>query len=156
MIEMRDSELWKRYEQSRQLLRRCVKALGRTGWQEGEKDGDVSDEVLNWLSQDELESQIFPDPIPWVKRPTGRTIPDLSSREHLCEYQNSVHAKSAASATAPAVMCERTLKAMADVFKLMAKRVTPTNFQHTYSYAAETCLSYIDHPLPTPEARDEQ
>lgn len=28
--------------------------------------------------------------IPMVKRPTGRTIPDLTKREHICEWQSAV------------------------------------------------------------------
>jgi hypothetical protein len=28
--------------------------------------------------------------IPLVKRATGRTIPDLTGREHVCEYQSRV------------------------------------------------------------------
>lgn len=31
-----------------------------------------------------------PTPIPWVTRATGRTIPDLTGREHVCKYQDVV------------------------------------------------------------------
>ncbi len=31
--------------------------------------------------------------IPMVLRPTGRTIPDLTKREHICEWQSNLTAK---------------------------------------------------------------
>lgn len=30
---------------------------------------------------------------PMMKRATGRTIPDLTKREHVCEYQNTMKAE---------------------------------------------------------------
>lgn len=33
------------------------------------------------------------EPIPRVKRPSGRTIPDLTKREHVCEWQASIKPK---------------------------------------------------------------
>ena len=37
----------------------------------------------------EIDKKYLAD-IPYVKRATGRTIPDLTGREHVCEYQSSV------------------------------------------------------------------
>jgi hypothetical protein len=41
------------------------------------------------------ERNSFPLDIPMVKRATGRTIPDMTKREHVCEWQNSVSSNQA-------------------------------------------------------------
>lgn len=52
----------------------------------------VTDEIYAYLANVEF--------IPFVQRPTGRTIPDLTKREHICEWQGKARAT---QANAPAL-----------------------------------------------------
>lgn len=49
--------------------------------------------IINFLSTFEAETPVMIQEIPIVERPTGRKIPDLTKREHICEWQSSVRQK---------------------------------------------------------------
>lgn len=60
------SELMRRYEEARALLARCQKALCRSGWEDGEKDGEVLDAVMSFLGHEQLEDEHFGAYVPMV------------------------------------------------------------------------------------------
>lgn len=62
MTSEQKTELSKRYDEALALLKRCKKALQRTGWEEGESEHEVIDAINDVLSMEYLEQ--FIDGIP--------------------------------------------------------------------------------------------
>lgn len=60
-IEASRDEYRKRYRQSLTLLGRCVKALRRQGWEDGETTNEVLGAVETFLSYEKLEQD-------WIKK----------------------------------------------------------------------------------------
>ena len=71
--------------------------------------------------------------IPTVRRATGRTIPDLTKREHVCEYQSAV--KSADPATPSAAPWNFTFFTKPDGSEI----TTPQDVADTVAYSALQC-----------------
>jgi predicted phage gp36 major capsid-like protein len=60
-VEASNTELRKRYSEARSLLKRCVDAYDREGFEDGDTMDDAAVEAMNWLSQEELEEEVFGD-----------------------------------------------------------------------------------------------
>jgi len=60
-VKASNNELRKRYDEARALLTRCTEAYYRDGHEDGETIDEAMDDVLSWVSQEELEEEIFSD-----------------------------------------------------------------------------------------------
>ena len=60
-VEGSNSELRKRYDEARALLKRCTEAYYRDGHEDGETVDEAMSEALDWVSHEELEEEIFPE-----------------------------------------------------------------------------------------------
>lgn len=91
IVPIKESELWKRFQEAKALLKRAARVIDKPHWKGGETDDDVSNAINAFLSYEDLEDEIFEcDPIPLVPRSTGRAVPDLTKREHICEFQRAI------------------------------------------------------------------
>lgn len=59
----------------------------------------MTDHDINPDDPDGALAKQAAQPVAWVTRATGRTIPDLTGREHVCEWQNKVRAAQPQQAT---------------------------------------------------------
>lgn len=91
IVPIKASELWKRFQEAKALLTRAKNVIHKPHWDDGETDSDVASAINDFLSYEDLEEEIFEcDPIPLVPRATGRAVPDLTKREHICEFQRTI------------------------------------------------------------------
>lgn len=58
-VQASNAELRKRYDEARALVKRCTDAFYRDGHEDGETIDDAMSEALNWVSQEELEDEVF-------------------------------------------------------------------------------------------------
>ena len=57
-LQRANAEMHKRYDASLKLLRRCEKIFHRSGWEDGETQTVVHDDVIDLLRSEKLEAEI--------------------------------------------------------------------------------------------------
>lgn len=59
-LEASNQELLKRYHEAKKLLRRCCEAYYRDHYEDGETIDVAISDANQWVSQEDLEDEIFP------------------------------------------------------------------------------------------------
>lgn len=58
-VEASNTELWNRYNEARALVKRCTDGYYRDGCDDGETIDEAMSDALDWVSQEELEEEVF-------------------------------------------------------------------------------------------------